>query len=93
MATGVQEIAIDQSEGDLLAKATADVLDQFDITPDPKTQAIIGLIMACGTVYGPRAYLYAARKGQEKQEQKSNIAGIYSADGMPQGTTTFNETK
>lgn len=87
--TGVPEIAIDASEGDILANASANVLAQFDIAPDPKTQAIIGMIMACGAVYAPRVVVYRMRKAQEEKE-RAGEAGIYSPDGTPQGTTSFS---
>jgi hypothetical protein len=87
--SGIPEIAIDRSEGDILANATANVLAQFDIAPDPKTQAIIGMIMACGAVYAPRVIAYRMRTAQEAQEREGQ-AGVYSADGSPQGTTNFS---
>lgn len=88
-------MAIDEQEGLILATATANLLAQFDIAPDPKTQAIIGMIMAAGTVYGPRVYLINVRKAQEKAERKANvkgdgIAGMTDAQGNPIGTAPFN---
>lgn len=80
---------IDKEESDLLANASANVMQQFDLTPDPKTQAIIGLVMACGTVYGPRVYMIRARMAQEAQEKRAGTAGVYDGAGMPQGTTEF----
>jgi hypothetical protein len=88
--SGVPEIAIDASEGDLLANAAANLLAQFDIAPDPKTQAIIGMIMACGVVYGPRVMIVGARKRQERKEKATGEAGVYSPSGEPQGTTPFS---
>jgi len=83
-------LSIDKAEGDMLANATANMLAQFDITPDPKTQAIIGMIMACGAVYGPRVMLYRMRKAQERQETQPGTAGVYDASGNPVGTTEFS---
>lgn len=65
-ATKTPEMALDQSEADLLAEATVNVLREFDIQPNPKAEAIIGLIVAAGTVYGPRYYLINARQKTEK---------------------------
>jgi hypothetical protein len=78
----------------MLATASANVLEQFDLKPDPKTQAIIGLVMAAGTVYGPRVYMIQVRRAQEKSERAANqngvgTAGVYTADGEPAGTTEF----
>lgn len=76
----------------MIAKATANVLEEFDLKPDPRTQAIIGLVMACGAVYAPRVVAYRMRKAQAKQEASPGVAGVYAADGRPQGTTSYKET-
>jgi len=89
--TDTPEIAIDNDEGEMLAKASANVLAQFDIAPDPKTQAIIGLVMACGAVYAPRYMAIKMRKAQQEKETQPGTGGVYSADGMPQGTTSYRE--
>lgn len=78
----------------MLANATANVLEQFDLKPDPKIQAVIGLVMAAGTVYGPRVYMIQARKAQEKREKAAGengtgTAGVYDANGAAMGTTEF----
>jgi len=89
------ELAIDEDEARMLANAGANVLEQFDLKPDPKTQAIVGLVIAAGTVYGPRAYMISARKAQARAERKANaatgegVAGVYAATGEPMGTTSF----
>lgn len=73
----------------LLSRASVNMMEQFDITPDPKTQAVVGLIVAAATVYGPRAVAYRFRKAQEKAEETPGTAGVYNADGTAAGTTTF----
>lgn len=89
--TGTPELVIDADESKLLANATANLLEQFDLKPDPKIQAVIGLVMAAGTVYGPRAYMIRVRKLQETQEKKNaGTAGIYNPDGTAAGTTGFS---
>jgi hypothetical protein len=90
-ATGTPEMMIDADEGKLLAKAASNVLEQFDLKPDPKIQAIVGLVMAAGTVYGPRAYSIRQRKLQERAEKKAGTAGVYNPDGTAAGTTSFSE--
>lgn len=80
---------IDQEEGELLATASVNMMQQFDIAPDPKTQAIIGMIMATATVYGPRIYMIRARLAQEAKEAKAGKAGVYAPDGAPVGTTDY----
>jgi hypothetical protein len=86
---------IDEAEGRMLAEASANVMEQFDLKPDPKTQAIIGLVMAAGTVYGPRAVIIQMRKAQERTEKRAGAdgtgtAGVYGAGGEPLGTTEFS---
>lgn len=86
---------IDEAEGRMLAEASANVMEQFDLKPDPKTQAIIGLVMAAGTVYGPRAVIIQMRKAQERAEKRAGAdgtgtAGVYGANGEPLGTTDFS---
>jgi hypothetical protein len=88
-------LAIDEDEGRMLAAASANVMEEFDLKPDPKTQAIVGLIMAAGTVYGPRAVMIQMRKAQQKREKAAGengvgTAGVYNPDGTPAGTTEFS---
>lgn len=70
-ATKIPEMIIEDTEAKVLATAVADVLEQFDIQPDPKVQAIVGLVIAAGSVYGPRVYLIKERqKAQRKDKAK-----------------------
>jgi hypothetical protein len=78
----------------MLAAATANVMEEFDLKPDPKTQAIIGLVIAAGTVYGPRMVLIQMRRAQEQRERAANnngegVAGVYDEFGNAVGTTPF----
>lgn len=56
------DFATSEEENQKLAQASARVLEEFDLRPSPKAEAIVGLIVATGSVYGPRVYLYANRK-------------------------------
>ena len=69
-ATKVPEIAVDETEARVLATAVSDVLEQFDIQPDPKIQAIVGLVIAAGSIYGPRMYLVRERQKTAKREKQ-----------------------
>jgi hypothetical protein len=69
------------------------VLKEFDVTPDPKTQAIIGLIIAIGTVYAPRAIMISTRLKAEKKSAAKESATVYNANGTFAGETTFSEVK
>jgi hypothetical protein len=78
----------------LLATATANVMEQYDLKPDPKTEALIGLIVAAGTVYVPRYVTIRLRHVQERAERKARegqpgAAGVYDAAGAPMGTTEY----
>jgi hypothetical protein len=66
----VPELEIDKEESKVLATSVANVLAEFDITPDPKAQAIVGLIIAMGSIYGPRMYLYNERMKIAKSPRK-----------------------
>jgi hypothetical protein len=61
------ELALDQDEADSFAGATANVLEQFDITPSPKVEAILAWGAVAATVYGPRIYLINQRKKEERK--------------------------
>lgn len=82
-ATAIPEIELDSDDADTLAQATANVLQEFDIKPDPKVEAIFGLIVAAGSVYAPKVIIYNRRKQTEKEENKSNnsTANVYGMSG------------
>lgn len=69
-ATKTPEMVLEDSEAENLAKATATVLTEFDIRPDPKVEAVIGLVTAAGLIYGPRIYLITERKKLEAEERR-----------------------
>jgi len=68
--TKAPELQLDDTESEALAKATVNVLAQFDLSPDPKIVAIASLLSVCAQVYGPRALLISERR---KSERKNNI--------------------
>lgn len=76
-ATKTPEIAIDKDDADTLAKATSNVLAEFNIAPDPKVAAVIGLVIAAGSVYGPMAVSIRLRKQAEaKATQDQQYMGM-----------------
>lgn len=75
-ATKTPELALDDKEAETLAAATAHVLQEFDIRPDPKVEACFALVVACGTVYGPKVYFIRERW---KEEAKAKAAEDASA--------------
>lgn len=66
--TKVKELEIDTDESQTLAKAVDNVLQHFEVAPDPKIQALIGLIVVAAGIYGPRFYLYNERVKSEKKK-------------------------
>lgn len=92
--TNTPELMIDENEAEYLARSTANVLEQFDMKPDPKIQAIVGLIIAAGTVYGPRAYMIKSRHAAEARERPANAKGFGTASVLnPDGTNMGTEFK
>ncbi len=73
------EIALEPDESKALAHGVTNVLEQFDIRPDPKVEAVVGLIIAASSIYGPKVYLYRERKKAERAEliQKAKDSGQY----------------
>ena len=69
-ATRTPELKIEDEEAEALAKSTAVVLEEFDIRPDPKIEAVIGLVTTAGMIYGPRVYLIAERKKMERRNRE-----------------------
>lgn len=64
------ELKLEENESHALANATTNVLREFDMTPDPKVVAIVGLITTASTIYGPRVYLISRRKAEEKEKKE-----------------------
>ena len=89
-ATKTPELVLDEDEAKGLATATVNVLDQYDIRPDPKIEAIAALIAVTAATYIPRAAAIKMRREQEKEEKKGQ-AGIYGPNGFPQGTTSYED--
>lgn len=81
-ASRTPEMALDKEEADLLSNATVNLLSEFDIRPNPKVEATFGLIIAAGSVYGPRFYLINKRRADEK-EQKSAGGNVVAMGQYP----------
>jgi hypothetical protein len=70
--TKTPELVLEEDEAKSLAMASANVLEQFDITPDPRVTAVLGLVTTCGMIYGPRVYLIRERKREENKSEIPN---------------------
>lgn len=68
--TKTPELVLEEDEAKSLAMASANVLEQFDITPDPRVTAVLGLVTTCGMIYGPRVYLIRERKKEERSNEQ-----------------------
>jgi hypothetical protein len=79
-ATKTPEMVLEQSEADLLAEATVNVMREFDIKADPRAEAVIGLIVAAGTVYGPRVYNIKHRQKEEAKVAKAVRTETYEPE-------------
>jgi hypothetical protein len=80
--TKIPEIEIDKDESKALANGVANVLAEFDIQPDPKAQAIIGLIIAAGSIYGPRMYLYNERMKEQRKARNTKPVMVHPMGGI-----------
>ena len=55
LSTGLEELAIEPNEAHTLAEAAAELASYYKIKLDGKNGAMLGMVMAIGAVYGPRA--------------------------------------
>lgn len=69
-AAKTPELVLNDEESKALAGATAKVLEEFDIRPDPKVEAIVGLVTTAGAIYGPKYYFIRERKKNERRERE-----------------------
>jgi hypothetical protein len=70
--TKTPELELERDDAGNLAKATATVLEEFDITPNPKVAAVIGLVTTAGMIYGPKVYMIRERKREEREADGAN---------------------
>lgn len=87
--TQTPELILEEEEAKAVAESTLTLAAMYDITPDPKLQAMLNLAIILGTTYGTRYIAIRARKAQEKEEKKPGVAGVYGPDGEAQGTTEW----
>lgn len=71
-ATGFPEMAIDAQESHILADALANLADHYKISIAGKPGAVLGLIYAAGTVYGPRAVAVFMKLRKEAKTDDGN---------------------
>lgn len=82
--TGYGEIVeIDDSQGEQLATALVNIMDQYKIKVNPKTLAFGQLIGTMAAIYTPKVLMIVAIREQMK---KNNPAPIQPAQGEPAQT-------
>lgn len=86
----VPEMELDKDESAALGLAIENVAQHYDITPDPKVMAWVGLIGTCATIYGPRAAAWRLRIGMEKAAQQKPRAEMPKAEVVPIYQGTFD---
>lgn len=80
---------LEKKESDALANSIAHVMEQFDMTPDPRFAAVAGLITTAGMIYGPRVYLYREAKEIKRRQKAADKIGP-SNQGQFNDMTGFN---
>jgi hypothetical protein len=71
LATGLEDLAITDVEAHTLAEAGAELASYYKIKMDGKNGALLGMMMAIGAVYGPRAVTIGIKL--RGQKGKSNV--------------------
>lgn len=64
------EFALEKEESSELAKSVIDVMKEYNLTVDSKTEALMSLISTAGLVYGKRYLMYKARVIAESTENE-----------------------
>jgi len=82
--TKTPELELDDDDAKTLSKAVSNVLEEFDIRPDPKAQAVVGMIVACGMVYGPKLALIKMRVDDERKEKKAAKDNVVPFLNLPE---------
>lgn len=86
--TRFDDFRLDDSEAMEMAKATANVMAQFDYVPDPKVAAVLGLVTTTSMIYGPRLYLYRRHISEKTAARREAV--IAAADERAANGTNFD---
>lgn len=66
--TAFPEFALNDTEAGALSASVVNVMQAFDIRPDPRAQAVVGLMMTSAMIYGPRFYVLKNRERTKKSD-------------------------
>ena len=69
--TGIPEIELESDDAGELSTATVNLLEQYDISVDPKLAAGIILFGVASNVYAPKVIMYKMRIAEEKEKQRA----------------------
>ena len=69
--TGIPEIELESDDAGELSTATVNLLEQYDISVDPKLAAGIILFGVASKVYAPKVIMYKMRIADEKEKQRA----------------------
>lgn len=72
---------LSEGEAQSLARATASLMDEMEIRPNPVVTKTITLITVAGTVYGPRIYLIGERRKEERKEKARQPGNVSAFPG------------
>lgn len=72
IATGIPELQITEEEGQMLGMSIANVAQEYDLSLDGKTGALLQLAAACGMIYVPR-FLALKKRVVAAQAQKAPL--------------------
>lgn len=79
--SGIPVLQIRPDEGDMLAAAIVNVSEQYDLSIDGKTGALIQILGAAAMIYVPRFGMVMAMSKQAKAQRKAAADG-----GLPETT-------
>ncbi len=71
--TQMPELALNDIEATTLSSAANEMMVQFNIAPDPKVQAVFGMIVAASMVYGPKVLQIRQRSKASTKEPKNKL--------------------
>lgn len=84
--TKTQELAIDQTEANMLATGIANVSRHYDFAATQKSIDWANLLMVAGTIYGTRIYALRAKRPPRPAKQNSAAPGpVATEQVIPSG--------
>jgi hypothetical protein len=81
LATGIPELVISEKEGQVLGAAMANVAQEYGLSLDGKTGALLQLVAACGMVYVPKYFQLRGRIAQVKAQREQEGVTLHVVGG------------